>query len=90
MTIFCRLSFKYCHVCYFIIYYGNCWTNLLVLLTGGEIMIETEKTGIDACHDLIRKVDLSTDQGHAHALRGILGCAQNACLYLHLFCSSIY
>jgi hypothetical protein len=44
-------------------------------------MIETVKTDIDACHDLVQKVDLSTDQGHAHdhALRG-MG-AQNACLY---------
>ena len=34
-------------------------------------MIETKKTGIDVGHDLVQRVDLSTDQGRA--LRGILG-----------------
>ncbi|KAG6766839.1 hypothetical protein POTOM_028014 [Populus tomentosa] len=34
----------------------------------GETMIETKKTGIDVGHDLVQRVDLSTDQGRA--LRG--------------------
>ena len=57
-------------------------------------MIETVKTDIDACHDLIQKVDLSTDQGHAHdhARRGMLGCTK--CLsilaYILLFDLLIY
>jgi hypothetical protein len=37
-------------------------------------MIETKKTGIDVGRDLVQRVDLSTDQGHA--LRGILGVHQ--------------
>ncbi|KAG6773946.1 hypothetical protein POTOM_021291 [Populus tomentosa] len=41
-------------------------TLLRVFVFGGEIMIDTVKTDIDACHDLVQKVDLSTDQGHAH------------------------
>ncbi|KAG6767962.1 hypothetical protein POTOM_026854 [Populus tomentosa] len=51
---------------------SECWiTDLLVLLAGGETMIERKKTGIDVGHDLVQRVDLSTDQGRA--LRGILG-----------------
>ncbi|KAF9678346.1 hypothetical protein SADUNF_Sadunf07G0025400 [Salix dunnii] len=48
---------------------SECWTtDHLVLLAGGETLIETEKTGINIGHDLAQKVDPSTDQGHA--LRG--------------------
>lgn len=60
---------------YFVLYYVKCWiTDLLVLLAGRETMIETKKTGIDVGRDLVQRVDLSTDQGHA--LRGILGVHQ--------------
>lgn len=39
-------------------------------MTGGETMIETKKTGIDVGHDLVQRVDLSTDQGRALRAKG--------------------
>jgi hypothetical protein len=60
---------------YSVLYYVKCLiTDLLVLLAGRETMTETKKTGIDVVHDLVQRVDLSTDQGHAR--RGILGVDQ--------------
>ncbi|XP_034933161.1 splicing factor U2af large subunit A isoform X3 [Populus alba] len=40
------------------------------MTAGGETMIERKKTGIDVGHDLVQRVDLSTDQGRALRAKG--------------------
>ncbi|XP_024461346.1 splicing factor U2af large subunit B isoform X8 [Populus trichocarpa] len=45
-------------------------TEAETMTAGRETMIETKKTGIDVGRDLVQRVDLSTDQGHALRAKG--------------------